>query len=151
MKRNATAVSMFLLLVLGTVASGPALAQHFGHGHGHGGVRLGISFGTPFHGPAYYPGRYYAYPAYAYPPYAYPAPAYAYPGAVAAPATTYIEQGYAQQGMAQAAPPAPPNAAPAPVQQQGDWFYCADSRTYYPYARECAGGWQRVPSTPPSR
>jgi hypothetical protein len=69
------------------------------------------------------------YPWY-YPPYYY------YPPVVAAPAVppTYIEQGGAQ-------------AAPA-QQSQGSWYYCTESKTYYPYVKECPGGWQRVTPQP---
>ena len=49
----------------------------------------------------------------------------------------------------------PPQAAsyyaPASPQPQGEWYYCADSNSYYPYVRDCPGGWQRVPAQPPSR
>jgi len=84
----------------------------------HGGVRFGVVVGAPF------------YPWY-YPPYYSP---YYYPPAVAAPAgtQTYIEQGGAQ-------------AAPA---QSSYWYYCAESKTYYPYVKECPGGWQRVTPQP---
>lgn len=30
----------------------------------------------------------------------------------------------------------------------GYWYYCAESRTYYPYVKDCLGGWQRVSPTP---
>jgi len=134
MKRYSKAVSVFLLLVSGAVASGTAMAQRHGHGYGHGGgVRFGISLGIPLYGLGYYPGPYYSYPAYAY-----PGPAYAYPGPAVAPSAGYIEQSV-------------PQAVPAPAQPQGDWYYCANSNSYYPYVRDCPGGWQRVPSTPPSR
>jgi len=56
------------------------------------------------------------------------------PAPPAAP-TTYIEQGS-------------PETAPAP-QPQGYWYYCAESKTYYPYVKECAGSWQRVTPQPP--
>jgi hypothetical protein len=143
MKRYLKAVPVFLLLVFGAMASGPAMAQRYGHGYGYGhggGVRFGISLGLPLFGLGYYPGPYSSYPAYAYPApaYAYPGPAYAYPGPAAAPSAAYVEQGF-------------PQAAPAPAQPQGDWYYCADSKSYYPYVRECPGGWQRVPAQPPSR
>jgi hypothetical protein len=131
MKRYSKAALVLLLLVFGVVMSSSAMAQRsghvggyvhgggYGHGWGWGGVGLGIALGS-----LYWPG-YYGYPY----PYAYPAPAYSYP----APPAGYIEQGT-------------PQAAPQP---QGDWYYCADSKSYYPYVRECPGGWQRVPSIPP--
>ena len=41
--------------------------------------------------------------------------------------------------------------SPAPQQQQTYyWYYCPASRAYYPYVRECAGGWQQVSPQPPS-
>ena len=86
----------------------------------HGGhVRFGVFVGAPF------------YPWWYYPPAYYP------PAVVAVPATppTYIEQGTPQ---------------PVPAQQtQGYWYYCTDSKTYYPYVKECPGGWQPVAPQPP--
>ena len=32
---------------------------------------------------------------------------------------------------------------------QGYWYYCAATRGYYPYVKECPGGWQKVPPAPP--
>jgi hypothetical protein len=43
-------------------------------------------------------------------------------------------------------------AAPAQVVQQPAeqyWYYCADSKTYYPYVQKCATPWQRVSPRPP--
>ncbi len=82
-------------------------------------VRFGIVVGVPF--PWYYPAPYYYYP-----------PAY-YPPAVVAPTSpTYVERS--------SAPPAPP---------AGHWYYCADAKAYYPYVKQCPGGWQRVAAGPP--
>jgi hypothetical protein len=116
------------LILVGAFASGSAMAQYRGHG---GGAHFGFYFGVPVYAPGYYPPPYYAYPVYGY-----PAPAYVYPPAAASP-PTYVEQGTAQ-------------AAPAPAQPRGDWYYCADSKAYYPYVKECPAGWQRVPAQPPS-
>ena len=87
--------------------------------HGGGHVRFGVVIGAPF------------YPWWYYPPYPY----YYYPPVVTVPAapTTYIEQ-------------AGPGSAPQP---QGYWYYCVESKTYYPYVKECAGSWQRVAPQPP--
>lgn len=31
------------------------------------------------------------------------------------------------------------------------WYFCPDSKTYYPYVKECPSGWQAVePVTPPA-
>ncbi|MCJ7838345.1 MAG: hypothetical protein MUP61_03890 [Burkholderiales bacterium] len=127
-----------ILALFAALASSTAMADGYrGHGyygHGHGGVRFGISLGVPLYGLGYDP------PYYAYPGYAYPAPVYGYPPVVMGPASppVYVEQGAVQ-------------AAPAPSQVQGDWYYCAASKAYYPYVAECAAGWQRVPAQPPSR
>jgi len=32
----------------------------------------------------------------------------------------------------------------------GYWYYCPDSKSYYPYVKECASKWERVPPKPPS-
>ena len=152
MKRSWKLVPVVLVLVFGAVASSSAMAQRGGrgggysHGSGHGGgVGLGLALGAALVGLAYYSRPAYSYPAYSYPgpayaypghAYTYPGPAYAYPGPAVAPSAGYVEQNV-------------PQAAPAPAQPQGDWYYCADSNAYYPYVRECAEGWQRVPSTPP--
>ncbi len=39
-------------------------------------------------------------------------------------------------------PPVAPAAPPTYVD------YCAESKTYYPYVKECPGGWQRVTPQP---
>jgi hypothetical protein len=47
---------------------------------------------------------------------------------------------------------APPLEAPvqgyAPPPAPAYWYYCPDSRTYYPYVRQCASPWQKVPAKP---
>jgi hypothetical protein len=80
-----------------------------------------VTFGLHFGFPLW-PAPYYA-------PYYYPAPVY-YPVAPAAP-PVYVERG-----------------DPAP-QQQGMWYYCEQTRGYYPYVTECPGGWRAVPPAPP--
>ena len=60
----------------------------------------------------------------------YPYPYYAYPPTVVVretPPITYIEQ-----------------SSPDTAQQQGYWYYCADSKAYYPYVKDCPAGWQKV-------
>ena len=113
--------------LLTTAASVPALA----HGGGHYG-RPRVSVGFVFGGPGYwgYPG-YWGHPGYYYPP-----PYYYYPRAVAVPAepTVYIERG---------------DAYTPPEQSQGYWYYCPEAKAYYPYVKQCAGGWQRVTPQPP--
>ena len=75
----------------------------------------------------------FGYPYYAAPWY-YPGPAY-YPAPIVVQQQpqVYVER---------------EDAAP---QTQNYWYYCADSKTYYPYVKECPAGWQRVPATPAPR
>src|SRR4051812_16776013 len=111
-----------LILLLFATASVPALAGS-GHGHGHGRVVLGFNFG--------YPGW--------YAPYYYPPPVYYYPPAVYAPPatpTTYVER----NDVAQEAPAQPP----------ATWYFCGEANGYYPYVKQCPGGWTRVPAQPPN-
>jgi hypothetical protein len=70
-----------------------------------------------------------------YPPsWYYPPPAYYYPPAVLAPEPpVYIER-------SDETPAAPRNYY---------WYYCPDSKTYYPYVKECRSPWQRVSPQPP--
>lgn len=100
-----------------------------GHYHPHRGggrVHFGITLGAPLWYPG--PGYYYApYPAYAYPPAVIVRPA----------PRVYVERDD-QVALEQAPPP--------PVQQY--WYYCRDSETYYPYVKECASPWERVPARP---
>ena len=110
------------LLLLGAGAVGNALADH-----GH--VRFGVMIGPYWGGPWHYP------PPYYYPPY--------YPPVVvqSQPPQVYIEQ--------QQAPTAPP--APLAASQVNYWYYCAQAKGYYPYVRECPGGWQKILPQPPGQ
>jgi hypothetical protein len=110
-------IAIFLIAALcGSAVAGTADAQHFRH-HNGGGVRFGVFIGAPVV-PYYYP-RYYYAPAY----YPYYAPAVVLPSA-----PVYVEQS--------AAAPAPTSSA--------YWYYCRESRTYYPYVQQCASPWQQV-------
>lgn len=117
--------------------SGAALADRGGHGwHGgyhRGGGHVGAIIGGAIIGGALLSPWYY--------PYYYPR----YPATVVevvpSPAPVYIEQ-------YQPAPPAVASAAPADAGNW--WYYCADTKTYYPYVKECASPWQKVAPTPPA-
>ena len=89
-------------------------------GHGHFGVMIDIPWG-----PWYYP------PPYYYPPY--------YPPVVMQPQQpqVYIEQ--------QQVPVAPAPSAGSP---SNFWYYCAAAKSYYPYVKDCPGGWQKVSPQP---
>jgi len=88
----------------------------------HGRVVVGLGFGFPIWGPA--PWYYGPPPYYYYPPAA----------VVSSPPVTYIERQDARQDT------------PASTDY---WYYCEQSKTYYPYVKTCPGGWQRVSPTPP--
>lgn len=44
-----------------------------------------------------------------------------------------------------AAPPVGTNVPPPPSY----WFYCPDTRSYYPYVQQCASAWQKIPAAAP--
>lgn len=105
-----------LCAALMVCASGAAQAAHVGVYIGGGGGYY-YPWGP---GPYYYP---------------YP-PAVAVPVPVPAAPQEYVEQGQAA--------PAPAQAAAQP--DNGTWYYCDDSRTYYPYVKSCSSGWRPVPA-----
>ena len=91
----------------------------------HPSVTFGFQFGVPLYDPWYYPPYYYPY----YPPVYYP-PAY-YPPVIQAPApSAYIEQQRTDDAHSW-------------------WYYCAQSKAYYPYVKTCPGPWERVSPRPP--
>ena len=118
---------VLLFVVLGAGASTVSMADR-GHWRGHVGVGLYLD-------PLWvYPGYYPYYPH----PYYYPAPPYYYPPpVVTAPASPPV---YIEQGEDQAASPQPSNS----------WYYCDNPAGYYPYVKQCPGGWQAVAPRPPS-
>ena len=86
-----------------------------------GNVRFGFHFGFPVFAPYWY---------YAPPPvYYYPQPV------VTAPPAPRV---YVERSESASAPPA-----------EHYWYYCADTRAYYPYVQECRSEWQRVSPRPP--
>lgn len=122
-----------LLLILGAVAPDVASADRRGHRHG-GRTHFGLFIGAPLYWN--WPSPYYAYPpSYAYPPYyGYPG-YYAYPPAVTVPSSppVYVERD---------------DDDVAPSRDRGYWYYCDRPDGYYPYVKECPGGWERVAPTP---
>lgn len=106
-----------LWVLLGMLLAGPVWADHgrgYGRGYGHG--HGGVHFGVMIN-PWMAPSPfYYPYsPAYYLPPIVQQAP-------------VYVEQ------EAPAAPVAAPNY----------WYYCRAAKAYYPYVKDCRGGWERV-------
>ena len=125
--------AMSLIMLLGSNAN----ARYYGHGH------VGIYLGAPFIGVnpwGYYPSPYYS-------------PYYTPPVVIQQP-NVYVEQAapsynYAPIPNARPSTP-PPTTAMAP--QAGvdhSWFYCMDTKTYYPYVQTCQSPWQRVTPQPP--
>ena len=114
----------------GHSGGGHSGGSHFSGGGGHfGGSRFS---GRHFIGPPVRFGVIVGAPAFWFYP---PPPPYYYPPLVAMPSSppVYIEQGAAQY------PPAQPG---------GYWYFCADAQAYYPYVKECPGGWQSVAPQP---
>jgi hypothetical protein len=66
-------------------------------------------------------------------------PGYMFPPLVATPQPppTYIER----------ADGSPPEAAASPSRY---WYYCEAAAAYYPYVKECPGGWKTVLPQPPA-
>lgn len=107
-------LSILFLFLLGASAGNLAWADRGGHGHAHVGVYIGVPLFWPWY---YSPPPYYG-PVYGpvYSPY--------YSETIITPAPVYIER------------------APAP--SSNVWHYCSNPDGYYPYVKECPGGWQRV-------
>lgn len=113
---------IFAFILLVAASMGSAWADRGGHGHRGGGhAHFGLIIGVPW-GPWYYP------PPYYYPPLV---------------VERQVPQVYIEQTQEPAAPLA---AAPANY-----WYYCAAARAYYPYVKECTGGWQKVLPQPPGQ
>ena len=151
---------IIVALALSLMASGVASADRSSGGGGHQGGyyrggghqggyyrggdhqggyyrgNVGVVIGGPFWGsPWYNQSYYYPYQPYYYPPYQpYNYPYYAPTVEVPAEPPVYIERYQSK-----------PSSTPS-----GVWYYCSDSKTYYPYVKECPGGWQTVPAEPPS-
>ena len=124
-------VQKTLLVLVALLLAGAGNAWADRRVYGSVGVYVGPGgyWGPRYPRPYYYP-RPYIYPG----PYLYGDPFYTPPPVVVVPSAppVYIEQ----QGAA---------VEPAPVETaQQYWYYCNASKKYYPYVKECPGGWQKV-------
>jgi hypothetical protein len=146
MKRLPLLLAAFATLLATLAISAPAEA----HGRVRGGVFL--NFGVPWPGYYYWGPRYYG-PAYYYYYDDYPPPS-----------TVIIERRsqpeYVEKADVEVHNNAPSNqgtaTAPAPSQVRPTnwWYWCESSKQYYPYVKECSGGFERVPPQavpPPNR
>ncbi len=113
-----------LLLVtaaaLGLAAVTPAEAQHRSR------ARVGVWIGGPVWGPGYWGPGYWG-------------PSVWGPG---------YGVGYSRPIIIQQPAPEPLVVAPNMVQNHA-WYYCHDSKMYFPHVRECATPWQEVPAGQP--
>jgi len=108
------------------------------HGGGHDGGRGHGSFsGSIWFGPGW--GPWWWGPGY---PYYYPYSYYPY---------GYNPYYYGESPVVVREQP-PAYVQPAPREEEEYyWYFCPDSRNYYPYVKKCPGGWLRVvPSQTPS-
>lgn len=127
-------VKPMLAILLLAAASSSAWADRGRHGHFS--VYVGPIWGPPLYAPYPY---YYPYPPY-YPPIIIERP---------------VPQVYVEQATAPAMPPPAPAAAapsaPVAAAPSGYWYFCAAANGYYPYVKECPGGWQKVLPQPPGQ
>ncbi len=132
MKTNFCKYIAFTLFL--SILSTTVLAR--GHHHSH------LNIGLGYYGPGFYGG--YGLGGYGYGygfgyPFYYP-PAYAYPPTMVMPSTPPV---YIQQQQAQPTQPAQP--------QTNYWYYCQNPDGYYPYIKNCPGGWLQVAPQPPGQ
>ena len=130
-----------IVIVLALTANDAVWARGgYGHGHRHNHFNLGISVGgySPgFYGSGFYGPGFYGYRSYGYPDPFFSRPYYSYPPTVVVPVTPPV---YIQQEQVR------------PVRQQTNyWHYCQNPEGYYPYVKNCPGGWLQVVPQPPGQ
>jgi hypothetical protein len=121
----------FLFVLAAVLFAGAGSAWAGGRVYGSVGVYVGPGayWGPAYPRPYYYPRAY--YPGFY--PYLYGDPYYDPAPVVIVPSTpqVYIERSDAA-------------AEPAENAAQQYWYFCKGSNKYYPYVKECPGGWQKV-------
>lgn len=120
MRLSVLAVLAIAMGLAGLLASETALA----HG-GRARVHFGITLGAPLYWRGWYPPPYYYYP-----PSVVVVPA-------APPPAVYVERDRT-------------DAAPASQDSGNWWYFCRETNAYYPYVKQCPGGWERVSPQPPA-
>lgn len=144
----AAALGLLVLPIDDASAGGYYRGGHYRGGYYGPRVGVGVYFGAPVYRPywgpygggywgGYWGPRYWGPPVYAYPPPVYyPAPTVVVP----ASPPVYVERQDVPQST----------EAPAQSAPQQWWYWCPGANGYYPYVKECPGGWQRVePQAPP--
>jgi hypothetical protein len=137
MRPYLNAIVVACLTCAALAAARPAEARH----GWRGGIYVGVGpfypsywpgyYGRSDYGPGYY-GGYYGSSYFGWPYYAAPSVV------VAAPPTVYIERAHSVPALAPVAAAATPPG--------GFWYWCAESRAYYPSVPSCASAW--VPVAP---
>ena len=136
-----------MAIVLGAPQASQAGGWHGGwgwhgggwHGGGwHGGTSVVIGFGAPVG-------------------FGWGAPFWGWPAPVAVGVPVGVPVAVPVPVAVQSQPQVFVQQAPPPQQQQqsdasGYWYYCQDPQGYFPYVRQCPGGWMQVvpQTTPPS-
>ncbi len=133
---------IYLIVILLALTANDSVWARGGHGHGHrhSHFNLGISVGgySPgFYGSGFYGPGSYGYRSYGYPDPFFSRPYYSYPPTVVVPVTPPV---YIQQEQVR------------PVRKQANyWHYCQNPEGYYPYVKNCPGGWLQVAPQPPAQ
>ena len=119
-KPNKTAKRVGLVLTLAVFIAGSAWAGPRAWPHHHY-PRSSVQFGVHIGVP-------WGYPPPVYWPYVYAPPVA--PVVVVPPPPVYVEQ------------------PRSPVLEPGYWYYCNEAQAYYPYVKQCPGGWQQIAPQP---
>ncbi len=137
--KQAKATLALAAILLAVTAGVPALAHGGGHHGGHHGWHGGHHGGWHHHGSRVHFGLFVGAPGFWYDPWPAPYPyypySYYYPPAVVVQSSPPV---YIERDGNTAAPGA-----------SDYWYYCADAKRYYPYVKQCPGGWQRITPHPP--
>jgi hypothetical protein len=107
-----------ILLLVVLIAASGAALAGGRHHHHHGRLHLGFHFGVPL--------GWHAWHYYPPPVHYYPAPVVVQP----------------------ASPPVYVERSDVVPEGTASWYFCRESNGYYPYVKQCPGGWQRVPAQP---
>lgn len=144
MKQISWAIGLVVLLVFGPLSLPDAVGASGGGSHGGYAGRGGYSHGGHYYGHGwgtrvYIGGGWWGWPYWS-------GPGWWGPGYWGAPYPYYADPPVVvQQGPTEYIPQAP--APPAAPQY---WYYCQKAGAYYPYVKDCPGGWMTVVPQPAS-